>query len=153
MSFWCLQFLLKNEPKQVNLRYHGSKLKVEFICSFFGRNVRLKKSFRLCLTFNDKTALDEKTYLGLRNIFLFLKLHIDKTLQLFWICCSFFTNDASFWRIYLQILNFESDFRKKPGSKDSVIRVDYWVVYFCFSPHYGQKFQISSTKLWGLLTF
>ena len=26
--------------------------KVEFVCSFFGRNVGLKKSFRICLTFN-----------------------------------------------------------------------------------------------------
>ena len=47
MSFWCLQFLPKNERKQVDL-----SSKVEFFCSFFGRNVGLKKSFRLCLTFN-----------------------------------------------------------------------------------------------------
>ena len=36
MSFWCLQFPPKNERKQVNLRYHSSK--VEFVCSFFGGN-------------------------------------------------------------------------------------------------------------------
>ena len=30
-------------------RYHSSK--IEFVPSFFGRNVGLKKSFRLCLTF------------------------------------------------------------------------------------------------------
>ena len=41
MSFWCLQFLPKNERKQVNQRYHSSK--VEFVCSFFERNVGLKK--------------------------------------------------------------------------------------------------------------
>ena len=45
-----LQFLTKNEGKQVDLRYHSSK--VEFVRSFFGRNVGLKKSFRLCLNFN-----------------------------------------------------------------------------------------------------
>ena len=33
----------------VDLRFHNSK--VEFIRSFFGRNVGLEKSFRLCLTF------------------------------------------------------------------------------------------------------
>ena len=48
--FWCLQFLPKNERKQVDLMYHSSK--VEFVCLFFGRNVGLKKSFWLCLTFN-----------------------------------------------------------------------------------------------------
>ena len=53
MFFWCLQFLPKNERKQVNLRYHSSK--VEFVCSFFGRNVSLKKPFRLCLTFSNIT--------------------------------------------------------------------------------------------------
>ena len=34
---------------KVELRYHRSK--VEFVRSFLGRNVGLKKSFRLCLTF------------------------------------------------------------------------------------------------------
>ena len=53
MSFWCLKFLPKNEQKQVNLRYHSRyhSSKVEFVRSFFGKNVDLKKSFRLCLTF------------------------------------------------------------------------------------------------------
>ena len=50
MSFWCLQFPPKNERKQVDLRFHSSK--VEFVCSFFGGNVYLKKSFRLFLTFS-----------------------------------------------------------------------------------------------------
>ena len=50
MSFWCLQFLPKNERKQVDLRFHSSK--VEFVCSFFWKkNIGLKKSFWLCLTF------------------------------------------------------------------------------------------------------
>ena len=48
-SYWCLQFPPKNEGKQVNLRFHGSK--VEFVCSFFGGNVSLKKSFGVFLTF------------------------------------------------------------------------------------------------------
>ena len=50
MSFWHLQFPPKNERKQVDLRFHSSK--VEFVFSFFGGNVGLKKSFRLCLTFS-----------------------------------------------------------------------------------------------------
>ena len=50
MSFWCLQFLPKNRWKQVDLRYHSSK--VEFVYSFFGRIVGLKKSLQLCLTFS-----------------------------------------------------------------------------------------------------
>ena len=48
LSFWCLQFLPKNEWKQVDLRYHSSK--VEFVCAFFWSIVGLKKSLRLCLT-------------------------------------------------------------------------------------------------------
>ena len=50
MSSWCLKFLPKNERKQVDLSYHSSK--VEFVRSIFGRNVGLKESFRLCLTFS-----------------------------------------------------------------------------------------------------
>jgi hypothetical protein len=49
MSFWCIQFPPKNERKQVDLRFHSSK--VEFVRSFFGGNVYLKKSFRHFLTF------------------------------------------------------------------------------------------------------
>ena len=40
----------KNERKQVELRYHSSK--VEFVLLFFGRILGLKKSLRLCLTFS-----------------------------------------------------------------------------------------------------
>ena len=43
MSFWCLQYPLKNEQKQVNLRFHSSKVK--FVCSFFGGNFGLKNHF------------------------------------------------------------------------------------------------------------
>ena len=50
MSIWRLQFPPKNERKQVDLRFHSSK--VEFVFSFFGGNVGLKKSFRFCLTFS-----------------------------------------------------------------------------------------------------
>ena len=46
MSFWCLHFLPKtNENK-------STSSKVEFVRLFFGRkNVSLKKSFQICLTF------------------------------------------------------------------------------------------------------
>ena len=54
MYFWCLQFLPKNERKQVDLRYHSSK--VEFVCLFFGRIVGLKKSLQLCLTFRERQS-------------------------------------------------------------------------------------------------
>ena len=33
MSFWCLQFLTKNEQKQIYLMYHSIS-KVEFVCHF-----------------------------------------------------------------------------------------------------------------------
>ena len=55
MSFWCLQFLPKNEQKQVNLRYRCSK--VEFICSFFGRIHDLTICFRVLLTFTFRPTL------------------------------------------------------------------------------------------------
>ena len=42
--FGVFNFLQKNERKQVDLRFHSSK--VEFVCSFFGGNVSLKKSFQ-----------------------------------------------------------------------------------------------------------
>ena len=47
--FGVFNFFQKTNEKQVDLRHHSSK--VEFVRSFFGRNVVLKKSFRLCLTF------------------------------------------------------------------------------------------------------
>ena len=50
MVFWCLRLLSKNERKQVDLRYHSSKVK--FVCLFFGRIIGLKKSLLLCLTFS-----------------------------------------------------------------------------------------------------
>ena len=50
MSFWCPQFLPKNEQKQVNLRFHSNK--VDFVRLLLARNIGLKKSFQVCLTFN-----------------------------------------------------------------------------------------------------
>ena len=46
MFLWCLHFLPKNELKQ------STSSKIEFVRSFFGRNVGLKKSFRIRLTFS-----------------------------------------------------------------------------------------------------
>ena len=43
--------------KQMN-ETKSTRSKVEFICSFFGRNVGLKKSFRICLTFNIDTICE-----------------------------------------------------------------------------------------------
>ena len=51
----CLQFLPKNERKQVDLRYLSSK--VEFIRSFFGRLHGLTICFRVLLTFSMLTLL------------------------------------------------------------------------------------------------
>ena len=48
MSFWCLQFPPKMKWKQVNLRYHSSKVK--FILLFFWRNSWLDNSL---LSFTD----------------------------------------------------------------------------------------------------
>ena len=39
--FGVFNFFQKNEQKQVDLRFHSSK--VEFLFSFFGRNAGLKK--------------------------------------------------------------------------------------------------------------
>ena len=57
----------KTERKQVDLRYHSSK--VDFVRSFLGRNVGLKKSFRLCLTFrkNDRNSVIPKTRKWMKN--------------------------------------------------------------------------------------
>ena len=48
--FVVFNFFQKTNKNKFELRYHSSK--VEFVCLFFGRNVGLKKSFWLCLTFN-----------------------------------------------------------------------------------------------------
>ena len=56
MPFWCLQLLPKNEQKQVNLRYHSSK--VNFIPLFFGRIHGLKICFRVLLTFKINAPLN-----------------------------------------------------------------------------------------------
>ena len=62
---WCLQFPPKNKRKQVNLRFHSSK--VEFV---FWRKIGLKKSFRLCLTFSIH-------FKGLRYVVWSLKLWVE----------------------------------------------------------------------------
>ena len=59
MFFWCLRFPPKNEQKQIDLRYHSSK--VEFLCSFFGGNWRHQKPFRNYLTFTDWENLSTHT--------------------------------------------------------------------------------------------
>ena len=51
MSFWRLQFLPKNERKQIDLRYHSSK--VEFFRSFYGRIEETINRFRDLLTFSN----------------------------------------------------------------------------------------------------
>ena len=43
MSFWCLQFLQKNHQKQVDLRYHSSK--VEFVVCFLEESSDWKNPF------------------------------------------------------------------------------------------------------------
>ena len=45
--FWCLHFLPKINKNK------STSSKVEFVRSFFGRNVGLKKSFRICMTFSN----------------------------------------------------------------------------------------------------
>ena len=45
MSFWCLQFLPKDERKQVDLRYHSSK--VEFFFRFLGDIEDIKRHFEI----------------------------------------------------------------------------------------------------------
>ena len=52
----------KKRVKQVDLRCHSSK--VEFICSYFGGNVYLKKSFQLFLTFSNQFLSDDRTLQG-----------------------------------------------------------------------------------------
>ena len=69
MFFGVFNFFQKNQRKQVNLWYHSSK--VEFVCSFFGRNVSLKKSFRICLTFKI-----ERDCIGSEFFFFYLKAQI-----------------------------------------------------------------------------
>jgi hypothetical protein len=53
--FSVFNFHQKNEQNQVKLRFHSRR--VEFVRSFFGGNVCLKKLFRLFLTFSRKLFL------------------------------------------------------------------------------------------------
>ena len=62
--------------------------KVKFVCSFFGRNVGLKKSFRICLTFSFLVSFllchhwrsSLYTYIALRQCLLYV-LHSDIVLR------------------------------------------------------------------------
>ena len=69
----------KNERKQVDLRFHISK--VEFVCSFFGENVYLKKLFRLFLT--SRNGQYQNT---------------PNTLQLFWRLCPDWPKNLRYYR-------------------------------------------------------
>ena len=62
MVFWCLRFPPKNERKQVDLRYHSSK--VEFLRSFFGGNRRHQTPFRNYLTFRSRFKFQLKRQLA-----------------------------------------------------------------------------------------
>ena len=57
MVFWGRRFSPKNERKQVDLRYHSSK--VEFFHSFFGGNRRQQEPFRNFLTFKKEPKSDD----------------------------------------------------------------------------------------------
>ena len=52
MVFWCLRFPPKNKRKQVDMRYHSSK--VEVFRSFFGGNRRHQKPFQNYLIFRSQ---------------------------------------------------------------------------------------------------
>ena len=70
MVFWCLRFPPKNERKQVDLRYHSSKVK--FFHSFFGGNRRHQKPFRNYLTF--KTVKFVMKVKNFQDLFFFHEL-------------------------------------------------------------------------------
>ena len=108
MSFWCLQFLPKYEQKQAILRFHSSKVK--FVCSFFGRNVGLKKSFRLCLTFRHYT---EKSFcqvkLSTSNIYIMICIVsqcIEKSLFYLRIVAKMF--------VFVEVTNEFDEWGKRP---------------------------------------
>ena len=54
MSFWCLHFLQEMNESKSTIK----SSKVEFVRSFFGRSIGLKKSFRICLTFNKEQKFE-----------------------------------------------------------------------------------------------
>ena len=80
MVFWCLRFPPKNKRKQVDLRYHSSK--VEFLRSFFGGNWIHQKPFRNYLTFNTYAgkAFSLKNLIrNWKNLILFCSLYKEKS--------------------------------------------------------------------------
>ena len=64
MSFWCLQFLPKNERNKLTRGIIVVKLNL--FVRFFGKNIGLKKSFGLCLTFDKDNSIFEKYFLFVR---------------------------------------------------------------------------------------
>ena len=125
MVFWCLQFLPKNERKQVNLRYHSTK--VEFVCSFFGRIVGLKKSLRLCLTFNGLSIYDKiLQILNVRSFTFFLSF-CDKI----WIKGKVLLSHISPFATLLQHLG-HCIFNKSP--------------WFCHRPLKNKRYELNNLK-------
>ena len=53
--------------------------KVEFVCSFFGRNVGLKKSFQICLTFTPKLSGQESNFIKVGTLNLSSSLSLNFT--------------------------------------------------------------------------
>ena len=146
MFFWCLQFPPKNERKQVDLRFHSSK--VEFLHSFFGGNVGMKKSFRLCLTFTFLIILWLLIFLGFCNSSTFHHMVHNST------CCT--------WRHLLQTIFFGSQtcrstcyckiaFKNSLSPKDNRnLSPNYWQTLWSFRYlryNRGETIQTFSHKL------
>ena len=140
MYFWCLQFPPKNERKQVNLRFHSSK--VEFIRSFFGRNVGLKKPFRLCLT---TFCRNSSNVHNIENCYT-LKFKLDSFLIMYITFCEQFLSIIRYSHIkYVQqtmllssnkqnasLMGLLFSFKKNPPYKNVIICINYvkFHIYF-----------------------
>ena len=83
--FVVFNFFQKTNKNKFELRYHSSK--VEFVCLFFGRNVGLKKSFRVCLTFriSERISCVKSAFSQILRIFPIL----DKITQSFHVFLTF----------------------------------------------------------------
>ena len=111
----------KKNRKQLDLRFHSSK--VEFVCLFHGRNVGLKKSFRLCLTFSNfsrityfqkfivsnpyiKSLVDSASFNRCLSFSIYIFVNSDSEPNLFW-KGPLFTENSCFlrWQKNLQYLN------------------------------------------------
>ena len=113
MSFWCLQFLPKNERKQVDLRYHSCK--VELIRSFFGRIHGLTICFRVLLTFRHIRNCQKSV-----RILFDLKSYLDR--------CGFVSTK------FFDIMPFKLI---KHISKTFLVRKGWFVLYNC-ADFYGK---------------